>query len=233
MLVRFGIVGRKPDMNIEAFRSYWRDVHGPLAGAIPGVRRYHQNLVTSDRQLRLEVPVGPWHPDGFSEIWFDDDATMRRALASPEYAANSKDIPYFIGDFKLLVCEPHSGVELPAGTGGLRKRISLLTRRPGITMAGFRDEWLGRHVEIVRNIPAIAGYVQNLTIHRGADPAINLPYADLPIDGISEIWFRSTEELHDALHSPAGEALIAHARGFLGEITTFEVEVYLVIDTPA
>ena len=233
MLVRFGIIGRRPDMDADAFRTYWRNVHGPLAATIPGVRRYHQNLVTSDRQLRLDVPMGPWRPHGFSEIWFDDDATMRRAIASPAYAANATDIPLFIGDFKLLVCEPHAGVALPAGTGGLRKRISLLTRRPSLTTAGFRDEWLGRHAEIVRNIPAIAGYTQNLTIHRGSDPAINLPYGDLPIDGISEIWFRSTEELRDALHTPAGEALIAHAGGFLREISTFEVEVYPVVDNPA
>ena len=233
MLVRFGIIGRRPDMDADAFRTYWRNVHGPLAATIPGVRRYHQNLVISDRQLRLEVPMGPWRPDGFSEIWFDDDATMRRAIASPAYAANATDIPLFIGDFKLLVCEAHPGIELPAGASGLRKRISLLTRLPGITAAGFRDEWLGRHVEIARNIPAMAAYAQNVTIHRGPDPAINLPYADLPIDGVSVIWYRSNEELRDALHSPAGEALITHARGFLREVSTFEVEVYPVVDSPA
>ncbi len=230
MLVRFGIVGRRPDMTVEAFRSYWRDVHGPLAGAIPGVRRYHQNLITSNRQLRLDIPLGPWHADGFSQIWFDDDAAMRRALAAPAYAANAADIPNFIGDFKLLVCAPNTAMAIPPSAGRLRKRISLLKRRSDISAAMFRDEWIGRHAEIMSNIAGIVGYTQNRIIHRGPDPSVDLPYADLPIDGISELWFRSTEELRDTLHTPAGEALMAHARAFLGEITTFEVEVYPVID---
>ncbi len=229
MLVRFGIVGRRPDMSAEEFRNYWRDVHGPLAAAIPGVRRYHQNLVIDDRQLRLDIGRGDWNPDGFSEICFDDDAAMRRALEAPAYAANAADIANFIGDFRLAVCTPHIVVPLPADSGNLRKRISLLTRPPGSTPGVFRDEWLGRHAEIVRNLSAVAGYTQNLVIHRGPDPAVNLPYAELPIDGVAEMWFRSTDELRDAVHSPAGEALGAHARGFLGEVTTFEVEVYPVV----
>jgi hypothetical protein len=57
-----------------------------------------------------------------------------------------------------------------------------------------------------------------------------VPYADLPVDGVAELWFRSTEELREAVYSPAGEALVAHAKGFLGEVSTFEVEVYPVVD---
>jgi uncharacterized protein (TIGR02118 family) len=230
MLVRFGIVGRNPEISAETFRTYWREVHGPLAAAIPGVRRYHQNLVVDDRQLRVEIGRGPWQPDGFSEIWFDDDAAMRRALADSAYAANAADIPEFIGEFSLLVCTPEIVVPPPANAGALHKRISLLTRLPGISAGEFRDQWLGRHAEIVRNVPAVAGYTQNLVIHRGPDPAVNLPYDGLPIDGIVEIWFRSTEELREALHSPAGEALSAHSRSLLAEVTTFEVEVFPVVE---
>ena len=232
MLMRFGIIGRRPDMTAEAFRQYWRDVHGPLAAAIPSVRRYHQNRVISDKSFRIEIPPGSWHPDGFSQIWFDDEAAMRAALAAPAYAANAADIPTFIGDFKLLVCTPQVDVELAPVSGLLRKRVSLLTRRPGISAEAFRDEWLGRHAEIVRNIPAIAGYTQNLVIRRGPDPDENLPYTALPIDGVAELWFRSTDELREGLYSPAGEALVVHAKGFLGQVTTFEVEVYPVVDKP-
>lgn len=30
-------------MGLDAFRAYWRNVHGPLAATIPVMHRYEQN----------------------------------------------------------------------------------------------------------------------------------------------------------------------------------------------
>ena len=49
MIVRMGLLTRKPGVTMEQFRRHWRDVHGPLAAKLTGLRRYHQNYVV-DRE---------------------------------------------------------------------------------------------------------------------------------------------------------------------------------------
>ena len=33
-------VHKRPDMNDEEFRRYWRETHGPTAAKVPGARKY-------------------------------------------------------------------------------------------------------------------------------------------------------------------------------------------------
>lgn len=48
MVKRFVVLRRRRDMTVEEFRAYWRDVHGPLIGKIPGLRKYVQYHVRSE-----------------------------------------------------------------------------------------------------------------------------------------------------------------------------------------
>ena len=48
-------------------------------------------------------------------------------------------------------------------------------------------------------------------------------HAELPIDGIVELWFADAETLDAAFASPAGQVTMAHAMTFLSEITAFLV----------
>ena len=64
---------------------YWRDVHGPIGAAMPGVRRYIQN------HAGTALDGSPAPCDGFAEIWFDDMESMLRALSSPEGLAAQAD----------------------------------------------------------------------------------------------------------------------------------------------
>ncbi|MET0152478.1 MAG: EthD family reductase [Candidatus Binatia bacterium] len=75
-MVKFVVVCyRRRDWSREQFRRYFRDVHGPLAMAMPGVRRYVQNFVEADERLDP-----PW--DAVIEFWFDDRASMEAAWQS-------------------------------------------------------------------------------------------------------------------------------------------------------
>ena len=40
------LLQRKGNMSEEDFHKYWRNVHGPFATRLPGLRRYVQNVVT-------------------------------------------------------------------------------------------------------------------------------------------------------------------------------------------
>jgi uncharacterized protein (TIGR02118 family) len=85
-------ISKKPDMTVEAFQAYWRDVHAPIAGAIPGLRRYVQCHVVPETYGGRTAPGF----DGAAELWFDDLDAMRAAMRTPEVAAALEDEKNFI-----------------------------------------------------------------------------------------------------------------------------------------
>ena len=84
------VVHKRPDMDRDEFRRYWRDVHGPLAARIPGLRKYVQNHPLPD------AASGDLPCDGIAELWFDSAEAMRAGFASPEGTATTADVPNFL-----------------------------------------------------------------------------------------------------------------------------------------
>ncbi len=90
-------ITRKPGLSVEEFQRYWRETHGPIAGAIPGVRRYVQCHVLPELYARQSAAAGQSPPyDGAAELWFDDLDAMRAAMQSPELKAALEDEKNFI-----------------------------------------------------------------------------------------------------------------------------------------
>jgi uncharacterized protein (TIGR02118 family) len=85
-------ISRKPELSVEEFQRYWRDTHGPIAGRIPGLRRYVQSHVVPELYDRQTQPAF----DGAAELWFEDLDAMRAAMQSPEVAAAMEDEKNFI-----------------------------------------------------------------------------------------------------------------------------------------
>ena len=83
------VVHKRPDMDRGEFRRYWRDVHGPLAARMPGLRRYVQDHALPGTSA--EPPC-----DGIAELWLDSPEAMQAAFASPEGVATTADIPNFL-----------------------------------------------------------------------------------------------------------------------------------------
>jgi uncharacterized protein (TIGR02118 family) len=73
---------------------HWREVHGPLGVAVPGMQRYVQNLWLRPVGEYSEEP-GPVEFDGHSECWFQSEDAFRAAMESPEWAAMVADAPNF------------------------------------------------------------------------------------------------------------------------------------------
>jgi uncharacterized protein (TIGR02118 family) len=84
------LLHRRPGMDLDEFTRYWRDVHGPIGAAMPGVRKYVQNHADAT------LDGSPLPCDGFAEIWFDDMESLQRALASPEAQAALVDSENFL-----------------------------------------------------------------------------------------------------------------------------------------
>jgi uncharacterized protein (TIGR02118 family) len=104
MIKVLGLLTRKDGMTHEAFVRHWFDIHGPLAHAVPGVRRYVQSHITGTR-TRPDIPETDVEVDGIAELWYDDAASMALAAASPEMKRLTDDGALFIGRIKTFVIE--------------------------------------------------------------------------------------------------------------------------------
>jgi uncharacterized protein (TIGR02118 family) len=88
MLKFMVVLYKRPDLTQEEFRRHLQQIHGRLAKALPGVRKYIQNLAHPDPK---RTPA--W--DAIIELYFDDWASMEAAWASPQGAASDADLPAF------------------------------------------------------------------------------------------------------------------------------------------
>ena len=88
MLKFMVVLYKRPGLTQEEFRRHLQEIHGPLAKALPGVRKYIQNYVVDDPK---RTPA--W--DAIIELYFDDWCSMEAAWASPQGAASDADLPAF------------------------------------------------------------------------------------------------------------------------------------------
>jgi uncharacterized protein (TIGR02118 family) len=89
-MVKFVVVlHRKPGTTRAQFRQYLERVHGPMAEAIPGLRRYVQNHVVEDPSR-----ANPgW--DAVVELYWDDRDAMEQGWASAEGQRATADLEAF------------------------------------------------------------------------------------------------------------------------------------------
>jgi uncharacterized protein (TIGR02118 family) len=95
----------RPDLPIDEFRRYWREVHGPIAARIPQIRRYVQHHVRPGLYASGRTP----RYDGLALAWFDDTRAMRAAAATAEYRTTRDDEPNFLapGASPFIITQEH------------------------------------------------------------------------------------------------------------------------------
>ena len=92
-------ITRRPELSVEEFQRYWREVHGPIAARIPGLRRYLQCHVLPELYGGERTPAY----DGAAELWYDDLAAWEAARRSPEVRAAVEDERNFIDHSKTVL----------------------------------------------------------------------------------------------------------------------------------
>jgi len=93
-----GTAYRRDDFTHEAFFDYWREVHAPISGGVPGLGGYVVSEV-------METVSGDWSPDALLELWWPDEATYERSGESPQQAAAWEDVQRYAkttGSFWLM-----------------------------------------------------------------------------------------------------------------------------------
>jgi uncharacterized protein (TIGR02118 family) len=83
---------RKAGLPVEEFQRSWLLVHGAIAAAIPGLRRYVQSHTRRSAYEAGRVPTY----DGAAITWYDSAEAFRGALATAEYARVAADGPSFL-----------------------------------------------------------------------------------------------------------------------------------------
>ena len=104
MIKSISLLTRKAGLTHEQFVRHWVDVHAPLAHGVPGLRRYVQSHIVQERR-RPDIPGLDVDIDGIAELWYDDQESMDRALASTESQALHADGALFIGRIKTFTVE--------------------------------------------------------------------------------------------------------------------------------
>ena len=104
MIKVLALLTRRPELTHAQFVKHWLEVHGPLAHAVPGVRRYVQSHIVGTR-TRPDIPETDVEVDGIAELWYDDRAAMERAVASPEAKRLHADGALFIGRIKTFTID--------------------------------------------------------------------------------------------------------------------------------
>jgi uncharacterized protein (TIGR02118 family) len=95
----YELVTKRPDLGRAEFDRYWERVHGPLASAIPTVRRYVQAHLSPGTR---EAGTSPY--DGLAITWFDDVAAMRAGAATEAYARTRDDERNFLaGELPFVI----------------------------------------------------------------------------------------------------------------------------------
>lgn len=228
MHVRMGLLNKKEDWSLVQFHSYWRENHSKLASQLPGLKGYHQNHVTDKAQRGISYKRGPEAVDGISQLWFDDSQRMGDAFSQALGEKLMNDENHFIGHLRIVTALPIEVIAPPA-PGTALKRMSFLRRRTDVTPEQFAYEWNVRHAALVKTLPGVLGYRQNLITHRESPKGNVVGYEGLPIDGIVELWFENTDTLNAAFSSPQGVETMQHAATFIDEITTFLVQPVVVV----
>jgi uncharacterized protein (TIGR02118 family) len=112
------------------------------------------------------------------------------------------------------------------------KRLTVMTRKPGLSPAEFADYWTRVHAPLLASHPAVKRLVLNVTTEfvrfsvRNEDPDDPLRATILTRrpDGFVELWFEDKESMEAMYHSEHTRKLVADAENFVGAIATFVVE---------
>jgi len=107
------------------------------------------------------------------------------------------------------------------------KRLSLLSRKEGMTHEDFVRHWVEVHAPLAHAVPGLRRYVQSHITDQPTRP--DIPALDVEIDGIAELWYDDAATMAQANASPEARRLFEDGAKFIGRIKMFTVEEKQII----
>jgi uncharacterized protein (TIGR02118 family) len=85
----------KTPNDTAAFDAHYEHVHTPLVKKIPGLRKLEVARITG-------APIGEPQHYLIAEMYFDNQDSMQRSLATPEGKATARDLVSFAGSIVTM-----------------------------------------------------------------------------------------------------------------------------------
>lgn len=112
------------------------------------------------------------------------------------------------------------------------KRLTIMTRRPGMSREAFAEYWTNVHAPLLASHAAVKRLTINVTQEcvrfsvRNEDPAdpLRSTIVTQTPDGIVELWFEDRQSMESMYKSEFARQLVADAEHFVGAIVTFIVD---------
>jgi hypothetical protein len=231
------VLSRRDEIAPKAFYEYWLGSHGPRvrghAKAIRARKYVQSHLIDSPANRGMQEARGMMEPAaGITEVWWDSLADLEAAFRDPAGAAATQDLANdeakFIdtGRSQLFVTQEHTIFDYTAGVklGGDAVKVTyLLSKLDKLTVAECHRTWLNDHGPLVTSFAKTmhaAKYIQSHTIapEFNANLVTSRGFAK-PLDGITEVWWASMDEMQAGSATPEGErvgsALVEDERRFV------------------
>jgi uncharacterized protein (TIGR02118 family) len=225
MIVRMGLFRKKADLSTDQFAEHWRERHGPLVkSSVRALDGYIQNLVVDRTQKGMDYQRADFEVDAISQLFFKSLSSMRRSVSGAVLDELKADEERFMEGLVVMTAVQNT-VFAPTRSGKCMKRMSLIKKREDMSSEEFQHQWFDVHSVLVKRLPGLLGYRQNLTIDwqvdRYSDESADAPFG---VDGVVELWFEDGPAIVRAFRSPAGATAMSHAQEFLGQVSTYVVD---------
>lgn len=113
MIKMIALLKRSHALTHAEFVEHWLKVHGPLALAVPQIRRYVQSHIVTAAS-RPDIPDIAVEVDGIAELWFDSEQELNAAQETPAMRRLLDDGATFIGEIKTFLVAEHAIIPPPA-----------------------------------------------------------------------------------------------------------------------
>ena len=176
------------------FEERWRTIHGPMAAAFPGLRRY---------VLGFSLDDGEPPADGVAQLWFDSREACQASYASDIGRKGSADASAWLARREHLLASEIWVRRRQLGTEAPVKLLLGLKRAAADERASFLS-WLS-HVATPEVLCGQIGADQarlsiddaGLLLNSKAEGALRLVAGEAPYDTLVELWF-ATRQAADA-----------------------------------
>lgn len=209
------VLTRLADIDQSRFNLAWLLDHVPRVAGLPGLVRYVRNEIV-EIVPRDHIAAGPLVVDGIEELWFGTAETRDLAFAALRSNEWCKACSRIMTVEAMVVSERIILDKPPAVLHPI-KRLSLLTRKKGLTNPAFSNYWQTVHAPLTSCHRFVDRYVQN---HVLPDPVIFAGPAPLQIDGIGEFLIIDLQRMQEDYLSEAGLRMKRDVENFVGSALT-------------